>query len=407
MGSAHPLPAARLEALATTYRQGLLDDVVPFWLRHGLDSEHGGIITGLNDDGSIIDTDKGVWQQGRFAWLMATLHHTHGPSDAWYEAAASTIGFLRKHAWSEDGQLYFHLTREGKPIRKRRYVFSESFAAIALAAWARVADDDEASTESVKLLERYIDYNETPGRIAPKTVPETRPAQGIGPQMILMNTCQVLRDTIAYPQANHYIGQAIDRIQTFFVKPELGVVMETVGPQGEIIDHFDGRLLNPGHAIEAAWFILHEAQHRNNDPELIRLGCQMLDWMWARGWDEEYGGMLYFRDLKGLPIQEYWHDMKFWWPQNETIIATLLAYALTGDEKYAQWHTLAHDWAYTHFSDNVHGEWYGYLHRDGRVSVPLKGNLWKGPFHLPRMQWYCGQLCDQLRTGDALKPIRF
>ena len=92
------------------------------------------------------------------------------------------------------------------------------------------------------------------------------------------------------------------------------------------------------------------------------------------------------------PVQEYWHDMKFWWPHNETIIATLLAHQLTNEPKYEQWHTMVHDWSYAHFPDEKHGEWFGYLHRDGRLSVRLKGNLWKGPFHLPRMLWYCSNL---------------
>jgi len=133
-----------------------------------------------------------------------------------------------------------------------------------------------------------------------------------------------------------------------------------------------------------------------NDRELIDTGCQMLDWMWQRGWDSEYGGILYFADVKGLPIQEYWHDMKFWWPQNETIIATLLAFQITGNPKYAQWHQQIHDWSYAHFPDAEHGEWFGYLHRDGRLSSSLKGGLWKGPFHLPRMQLECWRIIDDI-----------
>jgi len=125
----------------------------------------------------------------------------------------------------------------------------------------------------------------------------------------------------------------------------------------------------------------------------------MLDWMWPHGWDGEYGGILYYRDVKGLPVQEYWQDMKFWWPQNEAIIATLLAYHLTGEPKYAQWHRLTHDWAYQHFPDPEYGEWFGYLHRDGRVAVRLKGNHWKGPFHLPRMQWICWQILASQETA--------
>ena len=148
------------------------------------------------------------------------------------------------------------------------------------------------------------------------------------------------------------------------------------------------------HAIEGAWFILHEAKLRGGDQELVDLGCRMLDYMWKRGWDHEYGGLAYFKDVYDKPVQEYWHDMKFWWPQCEAIIATLLAYKLTRDEKYAKWHRLIHEYAHQTFHDEQHGEWYGYVHRDGRVSSMLKGNHYKGPFHLPRMQWYCWKLLE-------------
>ena len=178
--------------------------------------------------------------------------------------------------------------------------------------------------------------------------------------------------------------------------------METVGPNGEVLDHFDGRLLNPGHAIEATWFILKEAQNRDNDSELIKLGCQMLDWMWARGWDSENGGIFYFRDLLDKPVQEYWHDMKFWWPHNETLVASLLAYSLTRNPKYLEMHSQVHQWSFQHFQDDQYGEWFGYLHRDGRLSHSLKGNHWKGPFHYPRM------LLKSIRILDSmLQESRF
>ena len=173
--------------------------------------------------------------------------------------------------------------------------------------------------------------------------------------------------------------------------------METVGADGGMIDHFDGRTLNPGHAIEGAWFIMLEGKLRG-DGDLIEMGRRMLDWMWERGWDKQYGGLMYFMDIEGKqPIQLEW-DMKLWWPHNEAIIATLLAYLLTGDSRYAKWHSLVHDWAYKHFPDPEYGEWFGYLRRDGSLSIPLKGNLWKGPFHLPRMQWYCWKLLEQMEN---------
>jgi N-acylglucosamine 2-epimerase len=231
--------------------------------------------------------------------------------------------------------------------------------------------------------------------IAPKFT-ENRQMRGMGGPMIGIVTAQELRKNLGDNSYTEQITSWINEIRTYFLNYDYKAVMELVGLNGELIDHFDGRTLNPGHAIEGAWFILQEAKLRNNDTELIKLGTTMLDWMWEIGWDKEYGGILYFRDVKGLPVQEYWHDMKFWWPQNETVIATLLAYELTGDEKYANWHKQIHDWTFKHFPDQEYGEWYGYLHRDGRISVPLKGNIWKGPFHIPRMYLMAWKSCRNI-----------
>jgi N-acylglucosamine 2-epimerase len=391
-------PQARA-ALAGFYRATLLDDIIPFWLRHGLDREHGGIITSLDRDGSILDTDKSIWFQGRAAWMFATLYNTVEPRAEWLEAARSCIEFFRRHGWAPEGKMYFAVTREGHPLRMRRYAFSESFAAIAHAAYAKAARDERAREDALRAFAAYLRHSFKPGVMPLKVAPETRPMKGIGPHMMGIATAQELREHLGDVQVGgrtctEWIDWSIREIESDFMKPELQAVMEVVGPEGEIIDHFDGRTLNPGHALEAAWFIMHEGRLRG-DPRLIRVGLTILDWMWARGWDEACGGLFYFRDVRGLPVQEYWHDMKFWWPHNEAIIATLLAWKLTGEARYAQWHQRVHEWSFAHFPDPEFGEWYGYLHREGSVSVRLKGNLWKGPFHLPRMLWYCWRLLPE------------
>jgi N-acylglucosamine 2-epimerase len=380
------------------YRDTLLDDVIPFWLRHGVDRQYGGYLTALDRDGSVIDTDKSIWFQGRGAWMFATLYNTVEKRLEWLDAARSGIEFLRNHGRGPDGKLYFTVTRDGQPLRMRRYVYSESFAAIANAAYARASGDSQSARDAVAFFNTYLQYSFDAELIPAKVIASTRPMIGIGPLMIAIATAQELRENlgdvvVADRTCSEWIDFAIDRIESLFVKPEYHAVMENVGPNGEIIDHFDGRLLNPGHAIECAWFVLHEAKLRK-DHHYTQLGLTMLDWMWHRGWDDEYGGLFYFRDLRGLPIQEYWHDMKFWWPHCEAIIATLMAWTMTGDEKYRRMHQLVHDWSFSHFPDPEFGEWYGYLHRDGRISVQLKGNMWKGPFHLPRMLWYCWKLLE-------------
>jgi N-acylglucosamine 2-epimerase len=376
------------------YTHQLLNDTVPFWFPRSIDEEHGGYLFMRDQDGTLLDDDKAVWIQGRAAWLLSTLYITVEPRQEWLDGARSGIEFLNKHCFDTDGQMFFHVTRKGSPIRKRRYFFSETFAAIAMAAYAKASGDEVVAEIARYLFGKCIEYATKPGLLPPK-FEATRPSKGIGVPMIMINTAQQLRETIGDSRCDGYIDQWVREIETDFVKHDIKCVMEQVAPDGRIIDHIDGRTLNPGHAMEGAWFILHEAKYRNNDAHLIKLGCTMLDYMWERGWDKEYGGILYYRDVYGRPVQEYWQDMKFWWPHNEAIIATLLAYTLTGDEKYARWHKMVHDYAYSKFHDPVNGEWYGYLHRDGSIAQTAKGNLFKGPFHLPRQEWYCMQLLNE------------
>ena len=400
------LTPQRLHTLRDSYRRGLLESTIPFWLKHGIDRECGGLLSGLGEDGAVIDTDKAVWLQGRAAWTFATLYNTVEPRPEWLTASQHCLDFIREHCRGPGGKLYFTVTREGRPLRMRRYVYSECFAAIGSAAYAKATGDVRAAAEAAEYFATYLHHSFTPGVMPPKTDPATRPMQGVAPHMIAIATAQELRAllgdiTVKGMTCTQWIDRSIAAIGRDFYKPELGALMEIVGADGAVLDHFDGRTLNPGHAIECAWFILYEAKLRQRDPRLLKLGRGILDCMWARGWDPEHGGLLYFTDLHGRPVQEYWAEMKFWWPHNEAEIATLLAWQLTGVAKYAAWHTLVHDWSHRVFADPVHGEWFGYAQRDGRIATRLKGNIWKGPFHLPRMQWYCSRLVDELLAGQG------
>jgi N-acylglucosamine 2-epimerase len=287
----------------------------------------------------------------------------------------------------------------------RRYVYSECFAAVGSAAFSVAVGDSRARDETLEYFSTYLHHSFTPGVMPPKTDPVSRPMKGVAPLMIAIVTAQEIRrllgdETVRGATCTQWIDRSIAEIERDFFKPDLGALMEVVAPNGDVIDHFDGRTLNPGHAIECAWFILHEAKLRR-DARMQRLGLAILDLMWRRGWDPEFGGLLYFTDIHGKPVQEYWAEMKFWWPHNEAEIATLLAYQLTGEKRYAEWHGQVHAWSRRMFADPQHGEWFGYAHRDGRISTRLKGNLWKGPFHLPRMLWYNAGLVRELQAAQA------
>lgn len=390
----------RKKHLLAVYKNGLLDDTIPFWRRNGVDREYGGYITCLDRDGSVLQTDKSMWFQGRFAWMLSTLYNTVERRPEWLEDAKSGIDFLEKHGFDDDGRMFFAVTREGRPLRKRRYLFSEAFAVIAFAAYANATNDDTYRKKALDLFHLILHYHKTPGLLEPKSDQTTRPAKGLAMPMILTATAQELRLAVDDPICNQVIDESIAEIENHHMKPEFKCLLEQVGPNGEFYDTLDGRTVNPGHSLEAGWFILDEARHRNNDPRLKELGLKIIDWSLKWGWDEPYGGVLYFRDCRNLSPTEYWQDMKFWWPQNESIIATLLAYEMTGDPQYARWHEMCHDWTYAHFPDPLYGDWYGYLHRDGTVSTPVKGTMWKGPFHLPRMQWFCWKTLERMGVTE-------
>jgi N-acylglucosamine 2-epimerase len=387
-------------ALASFYMDRLLNDTVPFWFPRAVDRECGGFFTSFDRDGTLVESDKPIWLQGRFSWMLATLYNTVERREEWLAFAKSGVEFLDRHGFDADGRMFFTVTREGRPLRKReRYVFSEAFAVIGYAAYGTAACDGRYVDKARELFGRMLATLQTPGVLKPKTDPRVRPMKGLSVPMILLVTAQELREATDDPRCGEVIERCLAEIERDFLKPEFRCLLETVGPDGEFYDTFDGRLVNPGHSIEVAWFILAEALRRNGDARLVRLGTTILDWSWSLGWDRAFGGIRYFCDARGLPCAEYCHDMKFWWPQTEALVATLLAYRLTGDAKYAEWHRLAHVWAHQRFSDPVFGEWFGYLHRDGTPSTTLKGNVWKGFFHLPRMQWMCWRLLEDDGKG--------
>ena len=381
------------------YRDGLLRDTLPFWVNHAIDKESGGFFTYLDRDGTVVGTDKPIWLQSRIAWLFSHLYNEVEPREEWLEMARYSLEFVRKHGFDEDGRMFFSVTRDGSPLRKRRYLYTECFGAMAFAEYARATGDEGSKQRAIDLYHLVLHYHRTPGLLEPKFFSSVREMKSHGMIMMLVAVSQTLRRMDDLPLYADVIDDSVRELREDFLNPEFKAVLETVGPGGEFIDEPIGRVIVPGHSIETAWFLMEEGRLRS-DKGLIRLGTQILEWSLAAGWDEEFGGLFYYRDVKGYPCEQYEHDMKLWWPHTEAIYATLLAHRLTGEGRFADWHGRIHDWAYSHFPDPEYGEWFGYLHRDGSVSLNWKGNQWKGLFHLPRMQLNCWKLLEKTMSDD-------
>lgn len=377
---------------AERYRAALVDDVFPFWMKYGLDRVHGGVYTCVDRDGTLMDTTKSVWFQGRFGFTAAYAYNHIEKNPDWLAASKSCIDFIEAHCFAPDGHMYFEVTEDGTGLRKRRYVFSEAFAAIAMSEYAIASGDRAYAEKALELFKRMQRFLSEPGFLPPKYEPSVK-LQGHSITMILVNVASCIRNAIADPCLDAQIDRSIETLRDCFMHPEYQALLETVGPNGEFIDTLMGRTINPGHCIETAWFLLEEAKRRGWEKKLSDMALTIFNWSWKWGWDEESGGVLNFRDCKGFPNQDYSQDMKFWWPHCEAIICTLYAYEATGDERYLALHKQVSDWTWSHFPDPEYGEWYGYLHRDGTPAHRAKGNLFKGPFHIPRMLVKARELC--------------
>ena len=384
-----------IKSWAESYKKDLTENIMPFWMKYGLDRENGGVYTCVDRDGSLMDTTKSVWFQGRFAFICSFAYNNVEKNQEWLDAAKSTLEFIEKHCFDEQGHMYFSVTAEGKPLRKRRYVFSETFAAIAMSEYALATGDQHWAKRAIQVFEDTQRFLATPGFLPAKFEADVK-LQGHSIVMILINVGSCIRKVVDDPKLTQQIDESIEKLRKYFIHPEFKCLLETVGENGEFIDTNMTRTINPGHCIETSWFIMEEAKLRGWDKPMLDMALQVFDWSWDWGWDKHYGGIINFRDCKNLPPQDYSQDMKFWWPQCETIIASLYAYLGTGDEKYLYRHERISEWTYAHFPDAEYGEWYGYLHRDGTVAQPAKGNLYKGPFHIPRMMIKGYMLCQEI-----------
>ena len=385
-----------LQRCSEFYRTELVGSIMPFWIEHGLDRKNGGVYTCVDRDGTLMDTTKSVWFQGRFGYTAAYAYNNIEKNPEWLAASKSCIDFIENHCIDKDGQLFFSVTAEGAPLRKRRYVFSDCFAAIAMAEYSKASGDASYTCKALAMFKNIRRMLNTPGVLEPKSFVAGR---GHSITMILINVALVLKQVCDDPVLDEQIRSSASDIEKYFMHPEFKCILESVTPDGGLIDTCEGRVINPGHGIETAWFLMQAAEELG-EPHYKEMGLTIFDWQYAWGWDEEFGGVINFRDCKGLPCQDYAQDMKFWWPQCETIISSLYAYIASGDGKYLEIHRKANEWALEHLRDKEYGEWYGYLHRDGSVAQPAKGNLFKGPFHIPRMLTLAYMLTNRILDAE-------
>jgi N-acylglucosamine 2-epimerase len=372
-----------LAKYAMFYKSELLDSVIPFWMNHSKDKQFGGYFTCLDRKGNIYDTDKFMWLQGREVWIFSMLYNRVEKNSEWLNMALHGADFMKKYGRDKNGNWYFSLTREGKPLIQPYNIFSDCFAAMAFAELYKATGYEEHKQIALETFNLILERQENPKGIYNKTFPETRPLKSFSLPMILCNLSLILEDILGKEKVDKTIEPLIHEVMEVFYDKESGLIRENVTPDGQFSDSFEGRLLNPGHANESMWFMMDLAL-RNKDQNLINKSINILLHTTEYGWDSKYGGIFYFLDIKGHPTQQLEWDQKLWWVHLETLIALAKGYRITGNNECKKWFETIHEYTWNHFRDPQYGEWFGYLNREGNPLLDLKGGKWKGCFHVPR-----------------------
>ena len=382
--------------LANRYKTELLDSVLPFWLNKSIDKEYGGYFSCLDRDGSVYDTDKFIWLQGREVWLFSMLCNKLGEKQEWMDAAIQGAEFLKKYGHNGDYDFYFSLTREGKPLVEPYNIFSNTFACMAFAQLAKATGSEEYAEISRRIFKRILERRGNPKGKWSKAVPGTRPMKDFALPMIICNMALEVEDIINDPQLlEKTIDECLHEVLDVFYQPDLGCMLENVSSlDNSRLDCFEGREINPGHNLEALWFMMNLGIRRN-DKALVNKCVEISLSVIEMGWDKEYGGIFYFLDSKGAPQQKLEWDQKLWWVHIESAIAMIKGYQLTGNKKCLEWFEKLDEYMWSRFKDPLHPEWFGYLNRRGEMLLPLKGGKWKGCFHVPRGLFEIWQILEK------------
>jgi N-acylglucosamine 2-epimerase len=371
---------------ARLYRKTLIYDVVPFWLKYGVDMEHGGLKNCLDDDGNLLSTDKFIWSQGRGLWTFSALYNRIEPKEEWLNVAHHIYRYLQNHGRDERGYWAYLLDAEGNIKEKDISIYVDGFVMNGLGEYYKATGDENAAQLALETFKNILDRLQRPGSygIAPYKIPEGMKTHGIA--MIFSFFFYQLGKALGRPDICEIGYQYAKEILNDFYIPEKDAVLEFVTLDGKYVDSPEGRTCVPGHVLEGMWFLITIFEDRGEKDSIAKC-CRLIKRHLELAWDHEYGGLLLGLDIDGKePV--FWQkaDYKPWWVQIEALVATSYAYLHTGEDWCLEWHDKVREYAYQHYPV-AGGEWTQWLDRYGRkaesAALPVKD-----PFHLPRGLMY-------------------
>jgi N-acylglucosamine 2-epimerase len=394
------IPRARAQQLLRHYRTALFDDVEPWWRAHLLDREQGGYHSCLDRSGAPYAGDKFLWPTARAIWMLSHLYNEQEARPDWLAAAKAGVDWMVRGAFAGNGRMYFRLTRDGRPLARSLSLFTESFAIIALAEYAKVSGERPLLDRALAMCASVLERLGKPSDTAQLGYPLETSFHLHGHDMMRLTAAWVLKQVTADARWNEAIDLSIESVRSRHWKPALDALLENVALSGEaMLDLPEGRMVMPGHAAETAWMMMEVARERGDEGLMQECRGIVLASL-ERGWDREYGGLRYIVNIDGSPPHPLEGDLKLWWPHCEALYALLLLWDHYGDSEIASWYARVHDYTFDLYPDRELGEWIGYRNREGSPVFTAKANGWKGFFHLPRFLF---RGCRLLQTAAGVQ----
>ncbi|MEE1074790.1 MAG: AGE family epimerase/isomerase, partial [Acutalibacteraceae bacterium] len=249
----------------------LTENVLPFWLNNAIDEQFGGIFTCLDEKGNIYGEEKSVWFQGRALYIFSYAYNNVSQNPEYLKVAKKIYDFLPLCS-DDSGRMFFTVTRDGREIQKRRYYFSETFAAIGCCEYWLASGDEKAKELAEKYFDIAYSIYKDPSLTTPKFNPENSKYHSLSPCMIMLSTAQVLRKI----NAEKYGRISKEMVPEILLHLTEKGLLENVSPEGEFVDTPVGRTVNPGHSLEAAWFLMAQGEIEG-DNSLIESAKKIID----------------------------------------------------------------------------------------------------------------------------------
>lgn len=387
---------------ATLYRRTLLENVVPFWIRHGIDRTHGGLGNVLDDQGNPLGADKYIWSQGRALWTFSALFNRVQPNAEWLAIATHIFSYLRENGRDELGRWMFRLDGAGHVLDGSISIYADGFALAGLTEYYAATGDADARTMAIETYESTRARIASPGSygVAPYEIPPGLKTHGVN-MIFALFYFELGRTLKRQDVQTRGIELAHEILEHFYVA-KYDAIMEFVDLDGQSVDSPEGRACVPGHAIEALWFLLYIFE-QVNDLERLPLCWRLIRRHLELAWDEQYGGLMLAIDVEGQQ-PTYWKnaECKPWWVQVEALVATAYAYAQCREKWCLDWHLRVQNFAFSHYPVAT-GEWTPWVDRQGRKMsnsvLPVKD-----PFHLPRGLMYMAELFESRIGGTIATP---